>query len=555
MEKILTNRNIQLSFVGLVLFIMLLGNSSLTLWDNSESQTALIAQQIVEKGSGKIVFSTFLEGLESHPLSVLQTALSYQIFGINEFSTRLPALFYIILTFIALIYFVNKIYDEKTAILAAAILGSTFGIVSLAKINLAESGLVFYETLMVFSLLLHFKTPNWKYLATFWVAMALSFFQGGFVAAFPIIATLGILFFIKNDWKSKIKTTKLWLFGIIILPLIAYLAMTISTSLTAEEQVFQSVFLDKKGSFNFGRQTMIMILCFLPWLAFLPTTLVRLTKRIIKKETEAIYFGSLLVFGWLSYEFIPTSMALPSAMIYPILAVLISKRFFEYEASCERFDNAPINQHIEVRAKKANFKDENLTKTVQLLGVLLVFVLMFILSMISYSQGVGIMKASFVGMISWITSVIVAVGIYSRNAKMIFLNATIGGVLTMFFTWLLIVPILEPARSVTYRTAAETAIIAKEKPVTLYTETPYNLPSLPFYLNENKVNYTFTNNYDDLIKPKSEKNNEVLVIDEFTFKKMKETATEGKYKTENLEAVKGILFKEFRSGNYWIVKE
>jgi 4-amino-4-deoxy-L-arabinose transferase-like glycosyltransferase len=554
MEKILTNRNIQLSFVGIVLFIMLLGNSSLTLWDNSESQTALLAQQIVESGNGKFLFSTFFEGLQTHPLQVFETVLSYQIFGINEFSTRLPSAFYIILTFIAVIFFVDKIYNEKTAILAAVILGSTFGIVALAKINLAESGLVFYETVMVFSLWLHFKKPNWKYLAAFWLAMLLSFFHGGFVAAFSIIATLGILFFINTDSQSQIKAIKPWLFGVIILPLIAYLILTFSIDLNADEAIFQAAFLENDNRINFGRQTMIMIVCFLPWLAFLPTTLVQLTKRIIKKEKEAIYFGSILVFGWLIYEIIPTSMALPSAMIYPILAVLISKRFFEYEAACERFDNLPINQHVEIRVKKANFKDESLIKTVQLLAILLVFGLMFILSMISYSQGVGIMKASFVGMIFWITSFIVAIGLYSRNAKMILMNSTIGGVLTMFFGWLLIVPIMEPARSVAYRTASEATKIAKEQPVVLYTETPYNLPSLPFYLNKNKVNYSFTNNYDDLIKSYLGNDSTTLIVDEFTFKAMKDVVTEGQYKADNLEPVEGIIFKEFKSGNYWIVK-
>lgn len=554
MENILTNRNIQLSFVGFVLFIMLLGNSSLTLWDDAESQTALIAQQIVETNEGNILFSNFFDGLKSHPLQVFETVVSYQIFGVNEFSTRLPSVLYIILTFIALIYFVHKIYDEKTAILSAVILASTFGIVGLAKINLAESGLVFYETVMVFSLWLYYKSPDWKYLGAFWAAMALSFFQGGFVAAFPIIATLGILFFIKKDWKKKVMIIKPWLLAVIILPLILYFIMTFSIGGTPNQQVFQSAFLDKSGDFNFGKQTFIMIICFLPWLAFLPTTLVRLIKRMIKKEEEAIYFGSILVFGWLIYELIPTSMALPSAMIYPVLAVLMSQRFFEYEAACERFDNLPINQHLEVRAKKANFKDENLIKTVQLLGVIIVFGLMFILSMMSYAQGVGIMRASFVGMILWITSFAVAIGLYSRNAKLIFINATVGGILTMFFGWLLLIPILEPARSVAYKVAAETVIIAKDKPVILYTEAPYNLPSLPFYLNKNKVNYTFTNNYEELMKAYLSNDSTTLVVDEFTFKTMKETVTEGKYKAETLEAVEGILFTKFKSGNYWIVK-
>ena len=72
--------------------------------------------------------------------------------------------------------------------------------------------------------------------------------------------------------------------GVIILPVITYLIMTFSVTLEADEKVFQSTFLENNNQLNFGRQTMIMIVCFLPWLAFLPTALVQLTKRIIKKE-------------------------------------------------------------------------------------------------------------------------------------------------------------------------------------------------------------------------------------------------------------------------------
>ena len=54
--------------------------------------------------------------------------------------------------------------------------------------------------------------------------------------------------------------------------------------------------------------------------------------------------------------------------------------------------------------------------------------------MVGYSQGVGILRTGFVGMILWITSFIVAIGLYARNSDMIFYGSVAGGLLFILFS-------------------------------------------------------------------------------------------------------------------------
>ncbi|NJN78224.1 MAG: phospholipid carrier-dependent glycosyltransferase [Saprospiraceae bacterium] len=108
--------------------------------------------------------------------------MTYKIFGVNEFTTRFPSVVYIILTFMTLYYFVRKLYDENLALLAIVILATSFLVPTLAKVNLAESGLIFYSSVLFFTFWASLKSSDWKMTTAFWVAALLSTFQGGFVA-------------------------------------------------------------------------------------------------------------------------------------------------------------------------------------------------------------------------------------------------------------------------------------------------------------------------------------------------------------------------------------
>jgi 4-amino-4-deoxy-L-arabinose transferase-like glycosyltransferase len=554
MQQILTNRNLQLTFIGIVLFIFFLGNNQLILWDNAESAVALTAQQIVQTGNWTVLFLNFEDGISIHILQVFETALMYKIFGINEFATRFPSVLYVIFTFVTVFYFVQKLYSETVALMTVVILATSFFVPTLAKINLAESGLLFYATVMFFAFLSNLRTSDLKVTIAFWVATLLSTFQGGFVAVFAIAGTWGILFFFKKNLRSQLLKLQPWLFPIVLLPIIAWVFMTKTDGSTIRMTPFYDTFLNPSTSVSFGQQTIILILGFLPWIGFLVVSLFRLGKEFIKKEEEAILYGSWLILGYLIYEFVPSAMEIPSAIIYPAVAVLMANQFLDFEAACQRFNNAPINEHLTIRVKKAKFQQENLVKTAQLLGIISVFGITFGLAIIGYSQGVGILRTSFVGILLWISGFAVAIGLYGRNSQIAFYGAISGGLLFMLFGWLLVVPVIEPARSVSQRTTNIVEKLAVKNNVLIVVSDEYALASLPFYLNNKSIEYSTALLDSNALKIMYlEQPNTTFILDDYQYKSLRETANAEATKASKIIPVEGIM-KNFGAGNYWIVK-
>ena len=563
MQSIIKNRNIQLTFVGIVLFIFFLGNYQFSLWDNSESVVALTAQKAALTGDWTPAFFSFVDGIRLHPLQVWETIISYEIFGVSEFATRFPALLYVVLTLVTLFYFVRNWYDEKTAILAIVILSSSFLLPTLAKVNLAESGLLFYATVMFGAFWSNLKTKDLKMTIVFWVAALFSTFHGGFVAIIPFVGSWLVLFFVKKEQRQALMNIQPYLIIVAIIPIIAWAMMNKvdADSLKIDPSMFfnSSDLTKNSTSVNIGRQTFLLLIGFLPWITLLPASLVRLGKEAVKRDETALFFGAWIVFGYVLFEFLPTTMQMPSVVIFPAIAILMAQKFWYHEAACERFQNAPINEHLEIRAKKAGFQEENVMKTSQLLGVIAVFVITFILSMIGYSQGVGIMRTGFVGMILWITSFIVAIGLYARNMNMVFYGAVSGGLLFVLFTWLLVIPVLEPARSFTKRTAETVEKLEGEGTVIVAVSDEYALPSLPFYLDKKSVKFSFNSDKKTIKETvKSlyfEDKKHTFILDDYQYKAIKKIVNSDKNKAAQMIPIEGVLMKDRRAGNYWIVQQ
>jgi hypothetical protein len=247
-------------------------------------------------------------------------------------------------------------------------------------------------------------------------------------------------------------------------------------------------------------------------------------------------------------------MEIPSAIIYPAVAVLMANQFLDFEAACQRFNNAPINEHLTIRVKKAKFQQENLVKTAQLLGIISVFGITFGLAIIGYSQGVGILRTSFVGILLWISGFAVAIGLYGRNSQIAFYGAISGGLLFMLFGWLLVVPVIEPARSVSQRTTNIVEKLAVKNNVLIVVSDEYALASLPFYLNNKSIEYSTALLDSNALKIMYlEQPNTTFILDDYQYKSLRETANAEATKASKIIPVEGIM-KNFGAGNYWIVK-
>jgi 4-amino-4-deoxy-L-arabinose transferase-like glycosyltransferase len=107
---------------GAALFLVNLGAPSL--WDIDEGRNATAAYEMLE--SGDYVIPTFNAVLRSHkpPLLYWLQAAAYRVFGINEFSARLPSALAALLTLLLTYELGRRLFDATTGLLAGLILGS-----------------------------------------------------------------------------------------------------------------------------------------------------------------------------------------------------------------------------------------------------------------------------------------------------------------------------------------------------------------------------------------------------------------------------------------------
>ncbi len=154
--------------LGLIIFFRLLFMFYLPLTDNTEARYGLIAKNMVNSAN----WVTPQQELGTPfwakpPLSTWSSAISMEVFGLNEIAARLPSLVYGLLTIFLLAYLAVKMYGRLSGILLIAVLLSCFGFYLQMGAVMTDPSLVFCLTLILCSywLAIHEKnTKLWSYL-------------------------------------------------------------------------------------------------------------------------------------------------------------------------------------------------------------------------------------------------------------------------------------------------------------------------------------------------------------------------------------------------------
>ncbi|MEO1382904.1 MAG: glycosyltransferase family 39 protein, partial [Bacteroidota bacterium] len=89
------------------------------------AQYASISLEMMESGSFLEVYHRGDDYLDKPPLLFWLSAFSFQIFGVNEITYKLPSILVLMLGLYALFRFTRMWYDKETALLATVILGFT----------------------------------------------------------------------------------------------------------------------------------------------------------------------------------------------------------------------------------------------------------------------------------------------------------------------------------------------------------------------------------------------------------------------------------------------
>ena len=171
-----------LFLLSALLILYQLGAKSLTTWD--EICYAQIAKDMMAHKSWLTTMEFDLPVFEKPPLYFVLTAISYKIFGINEWGARFPAAMAGIGTLFFTYLIGLNLFSRRTALLSALLLLSSIHFFNFSRLATLDMMLTFFTSASIFFFLQAQKDPY--YFLGFGLLFALAFFTKGLAGLLPL---------------------------------------------------------------------------------------------------------------------------------------------------------------------------------------------------------------------------------------------------------------------------------------------------------------------------------------------------------------------------------
>lgn len=181
------------------------------IWQPNESFYAETAREILEKENPLELTYNYEPRLEKPPLTYWLTALSYTLFGIGEWQTRIVPLLSALGTAILLIFYGRVVASLSVGVLSALIFLSSLQVFSLARYNSPEMPLTFFLTGAFIFLHLYDLKNRFLYLLLSGVFLSLALLTKGIPFLFPYLGVyllyllLKVAVFKADNFKSSFK--------------------------------------------------------------------------------------------------------------------------------------------------------------------------------------------------------------------------------------------------------------------------------------------------------------------------------------------------------------
>ena len=267
--------------------------------DYDEGYYAQAARDMVEHGDWVTPYANGVRFLEKPPLLYWVTAVSFKIFGINEFALRLPTA----LAVIALIWIIGQMARRASGARAALIAGlsaaCSVGMYLFTRETLHDIWLVLFITLAMHAFLrwyldpLHPLRPALLFYAAIAGAMMCKSLIG---VAFPI-GILAVFYLASREWPK-------WRFLHILPGSMLFLVLTIPWHWIAEirnKGFLHFFFVGEQFLRFFGKREppvlwsvpivtfwALVLVWFFPWTAFLPAAFMEIRKQTDDKQRTLV---------------------------------------------------------------------------------------------------------------------------------------------------------------------------------------------------------------------------------------------------------------------------
>src|SRR5215510_6054669 len=191
------NRNQVLALVALwgIIYLASCGRPP-ALLDDADTVHAEAAREMAESGNWITLYANGTRYLEKAPLMYWSIALSYKLFGISEFSSRLPIAIATLGLMFATMLIGNFFFGGRAGFYSALSIGSCIGIYLFTRVLWPDVILTLFITLVFYCFLRTLEDEtgksNWAYGIYFFGALAV-LTKGLIGAAFPGIIILTYL--------------------------------------------------------------------------------------------------------------------------------------------------------------------------------------------------------------------------------------------------------------------------------------------------------------------------------------------------------------------------
>jgi 4-amino-4-deoxy-L-arabinose transferase-like glycosyltransferase len=314
------------------------------LLDDADTVHAEAAREMAESNNFVTLYANKLRYLEKAPLMYWCVALSYKLFGVNEFASRFPIALATLALILTTLLIGRHLFDERAGFYAGLIVSTCIGIYLFTRVMWPDVMLTLFLALAFYCFLRasehDFARPNWAYGIYFFGALAV-LTKGLIGAVFPAIII--IVFLILTGQLRQLLQLKLFtgtlLFLLVAAPwhlLAGFQNKTFFWFYFVNEHFLR--YIGKRYPADYDTVpkylffTLHLVWLF-PWSFFLPIALKYLPYRVRHLNSEEksrlflwVWLGLIILFFSFS-----TSQEYYTMPAYPAFALLIAAAIGESE--------------------------------------------------------------------------------------------------------------------------------------------------------------------------------------------------------------------------------
>ena len=173
------------------------------IYSAQEGRAAIVARQMIESGNWLHLNIKGAHNTEKPVMCYWFYALSGTVFGVNEFSVRLPSILAALVTVLMTALLGMRIYGRRTGLMAGYIMASMMGFVNLSRLARIDIVLCAFYTASMYLLYTGYfeKMKANRRLYLFYLVLALSVMIKGPVSVAVIAITVIVLAAKERNWK------------------------------------------------------------------------------------------------------------------------------------------------------------------------------------------------------------------------------------------------------------------------------------------------------------------------------------------------------------------